>query len=60
MVSGIRQMLDGPVWGDVALDLLLINKEEVVKAVIINSNLDCREPEIEVFKILWGLWKASS
>lgn len=60
MVSGIRQMLDGPAWGDVALDLLLTNKEEVVRAVIINSNLDCREPETEVFKVLWGLWKARS
>lgn len=53
-------MLDGPAWGDVALDLLLTNKEEVVRAVIINSNLDCREPETEVFKVLWGLWKARS
>lgn len=47
MVSGIRQILDGPACGDVALDLLLTNKEEVVTTVIINSNLNCREPEIE-------------
>ena len=55
-----RQVLDGPACVGVALDLLLTNKEEVVRAVIINSNLDCREPEIEVFSVLWGLWKAGS
>lgn len=55
-----RQLLDGTAWGDVPLDLLLTNKEEEARAVIINSNLDCREPNIEMFSILWGSWKTSS
>ena len=49
-LSGVRdkrQMLDGPAWGHVA-------QEEVVRAVVINSNLDYREPAIKVFRVLWG------
>lgn len=39
---------------EVSVDLLLTNKEEVTRAVITNSNLDCKEPEIEMFEVLWG------
>ena len=42
---GVTQMLDGPTWGDAVLDVLLRNKEELVRAAIVNRSHDCNDPD---------------
>lgn len=42
-------------WGDSVLHALLKNKEELVRAVIVNRNHDCNDPDTEELKILGEL-----
>lgn len=42
------------------MDALLKNKEELIRAVIVNRNHDCNDPDAEDVKILGGVRKASS
>ena len=38
-------MLDGPTWGDAVLDVLLRNKEELVRAARVNRSHECNDPD---------------
>lgn len=53
-------MLDGPTWGDGVLNVLLKNKEELVRAVTENRSHNCNDPDTAEFKIPAGFRKASS
>lgn len=49
------QELNGPNKGDIQLDLILTNKEELVVDVIISGSLGCSEHQIVGFRNLKGI-----
>ena len=58
--SFLMQVVEEPTRGGVLLDLILTNKEGLVKEVKVEGSLGCSDHEMVEFKILSGRSKARS